>query len=103
MTLTVLLGISLLLLASPVLWIACINVIGLRRLSMRLRDTEDDIEGLRNKSRSLQTQVSKKSGLPPERELDAKIDQEISSYVKKDGDDPQPLHLYGREIKKHAD
>ena len=102
MTLAVLATISLALLASPILWIACINVVGLRRLSEHLRDLEDDVHVLKNKSRSLQSQVSKKSGSTPERDLDNKIDQEISTHIKKDGDEA-PLHLYGREIREKKD
>ena len=62
---------------------------------MRLRDTEDDIDLLRNKSRSLQTQVSKKTGFPTDRNVDEKIDQEIASFVKTDTREG-PQKLYGR-------
>lgn len=91
-----LLTISVVLLLSPIVWVACINVVGLRRLSLRLGDCEDDLDLLRNKSRSLQTQVSKKnSSSGDEKSLDQKIDQEIASHVRRDGAET-PQALYGR-------
>ena len=63
-----------------------------------MRDTEEDIYHLKNKSKSLQSQLSKKGGYLTERNIDEKIDQEISTYVKKDGQ-PGPGNLPGREAK----
>lgn len=69
-------------LAAPILWVALFNFIGLKRMLERLGDLENDSETLRNKARSIQTQISKKMPTKSEDEIDQRINDEISGLMR---------------------
>ena len=84
----VLITVSFVLLASPLVWVACINVVGLKRLSQRIDYLEDDADAIRNKSRSLQSQLSKKFPGKTDFENDQEIGRKIESHIRSDVDPP---------------
>ena len=73
-------------LMAPILWIGLFNFIGLKRILERLGDLEADSDALRNKTRSLQSQVGKYKQPAQPIDEDEKISAEINAYMRNSDD-----------------
>ena len=73
-------------LVAPILWVGFFNFIGLKRILDRLGDLEADSDALRDKTRSLQSQVGKKNRPVKEVEEDDKISEEIRTHMQSSND-----------------
>ena len=82
-------------LIAPLVWVALFNFVGLKRIVERLEDLEHDQETVRNKTRSLQSQIGKKSKTQGSVDQDEEISREIASFVKSEPGEPTKLNRGG--------
>ena len=94
-------------LTAPILWVALFNFIGLKRIVERLGDAEDDINNMRDKARSLQSQIGKKSravlARTDEPEGDAQITNEIANSIRGMPTTPRQIPSKGGKIDADRD
>jgi len=90
-------------LMAPILWVALFNLVGLKRIVERLTDLESVNETILLKSRSLQTQISKKSVKTESPEEDHKISEEIRQHMHTGIDTKPSVFPFNRGGVRNAD